>query len=63
MFLNGLEVCPCPKKKCRNHSNCDLCMEAHTKKKMEPYCIREKGRKNKGFNPFSRIFGNGTTKS
>lgn len=56
MLLNGLEVCPCPKKKCKNHSNCNLCTEAHKKKKMEPYCIRKKNKKSKGVGFFSRIF-------
>lgn len=36
--------CPCPKKECPNHGNCEECNKAHTNNpKYPPFCQREHG--------------------
>lgn len=35
--------CPCPHRKCKFHSKCDLCIAHHeAHKKYKPYCQRDK---------------------
>lgn len=41
MLREDVTKCPCPKKRCKYHSKCDLCIQRHSKKKSKPYC--EKG--------------------
>jgi len=42
MINNEFDSCPCPKVKCKNHSDCKLCIERHSRKKSKPYCMRER---------------------
>jgi hypothetical protein len=35
--------CPCPKKECPNHGNCEECNKAHANSKQPPFCQREHG--------------------
>jgi hypothetical protein len=35
--------CPCPKKGCSNHGNCETCKEYHTALNGEPFCERDHG--------------------
>jgi len=37
-----LQDCPCPKKKCKNNSNCESCRDKHKAAGNLPYCLREK---------------------
>ncbi|MFX1364785.1 MAG: hypothetical protein ACFFCE_17675 [Promethearchaeota archaeon] len=40
--LNGYN-CPCPKKGCKNHGNCDECIKYHSFSKNLPFCQRKHG--------------------
>lgn len=44
MLKCGLNECPCKRKKCERHSNCDECIEHHNlnEHKGLPYCERKK---------------------
>jgi hypothetical protein len=33
--------CPCPKKDCPRHSNCEECVKYHKAKNELPFCARE----------------------
>ncbi|MFX0076519.1 MAG: hypothetical protein ACFE96_13840 [Candidatus Hermodarchaeota archaeon] len=35
--------CPCPKKGCPNHGDCEVCINAHTNPKYPPFCQQEHG--------------------
>lgn len=37
--------CPCKRKKCERHGNCEACLAHHKDKKHPPYCEREKPEK------------------
>ncbi len=41
MINNECSSCPCPKVRCKNHSDCKLCIERHSRKKSKPYCMRD----------------------
>lgn len=53
-YPHGLTECPCKKKKCPRHGNCEECIPYHKNKGKLPYCERkgflkklEKGKINK----------------
>ncbi|MFX1447972.1 MAG: hypothetical protein ACFFCG_07525 [Promethearchaeota archaeon] len=35
--------CPCPKKGCPNHGNCEECIKTHSDPNYLPFCQREHG--------------------
>jgi hypothetical protein len=35
--------CPCPKKGCSNHGNCEECKKYHSSSNSQPFCEREHG--------------------
>jgi hypothetical protein len=37
----GLSECPCKKKKCPRHGNCEECIPYHKNKGQLPYCERK----------------------
>lgn len=41
--------CPCKRKKCVRHGNCEECIAHHKEKetKYEPYCMRKSNKKSK----------------
>ncbi|MFX0032843.1 MAG: hypothetical protein ACFE8E_05020 [Candidatus Hodarchaeota archaeon] len=36
-------ICPCPKKACSNHGNCEECNKYHSNANNLPFCKREHG--------------------
>ena len=40
-YPHGLTECPCKKKKCPRHDNCDECIPYHKNKGKLPYCERK----------------------
>ncbi|NLT15023.1 MAG: hypothetical protein GXY05_11845 [Clostridiales bacterium] len=54
MLQNGLDRCPCVRKRCERYGKCAECIEYHTtksKKYPEPYCKRERKVKKASLQP------------
>jgi hypothetical protein len=41
LFSMSAPNCPCPKKVCKRHGNCQKCVDHHKEKNELPYCARE----------------------